>query len=231
MGRRTYYIDVRHDGLNMVRRITASDVHLLQEKAARQVARWNEQWERKQTTARQREARETLASGRERKKDLAAERTAEAQDAIAAAEQILATALRIDSTFDWNTLTRISEGKPTAPEPVLVPPKKDESEFRPSLGLLDYLLPARRSRKEREAAADYRRHLLEWSEESKRAKQENEKALQDYQESCERWGAERKAHNHSVEVRKAAYGRLRVNAPACRAGCVAEHGRPSRTGR
>ncbi|MBW8079254.1 MAG: hypothetical protein GJU76_14535 [Gallionella sp.] len=72
------------------------------------------------------------------------------------------TALKTDSTFDWNHLTLIDEGKPSVPEPVLVPPKKEESEFNPSLNLFDYILPGRRSRKEEEASARYHEYLLQW---------------------------------------------------------------------
>ena len=147
-----YYVEVVHDGLNKRKVISGADPEIVQAKAAQQTATWNEEWERKQETERQREAKqadeeriarekqaekeriarekqdekERAAREKQDKKDLADLKTREAQDAIEAIASTLQCALAVPQVIPWEDIKDKSPfpiPKPAKPEPPPPPPK------------------------------------------------------------------------------------------------------------
>lgn len=212
-----YYIDVRHDGLNKFRRITGSDRDVVEEKANRQLAVWDELWDRKQDADEKRQAREDAAQEKEAKKELAVERTKEAQRAIAAIEAILAHTLRVDDTIDWGALKRrgvFPRSRPSQPLVTVPPdePRPDEPQFRPDLGILDRLITPLRAKKEQAATARYVASRQQWIEQCGQVEAVNKATQESYRQECERWEIdnrvfeeEQAAHNRAVDERKVAY--------------------------
>ena len=93
----SYYIDVRHAGLNKFRRVTGRDSYTVQEKAAAQAAQWNAIWEKQQR-------RENLVKDKTQKRELAIQRTKELQQVLSDLEQVLLVATQASHKLDWHDL-------------------------------------------------------------------------------------------------------------------------------
>lgn len=206
----SYYVDVSHDGLNKFRHISGPDRAVVEEKARRQMAVWDEMWDRRQAAEAKREAHEATAQE-------AAERTEEAREALAAIENLLRDALNRDPAFAWSSLKRKGGFRVAKPdEPILaeapVKPEADDPEFRPSLGLLGHLILAVKVRREQEAFALYQEARDSWEEQVARVQAANHDAQESYQRACEKWESDRRAfdeeraaHNEAVDRRRAMY--------------------------
>ena len=128
-----YYIEVEHKGLNKRKRISGEYQDLVEIKAQRQQAIWEEEWRRKLEVKKEREAKVA-------KNDLAAEQTREAQEAIEAIESTLQLGLAASHVISWEHIKDNSpfpEPKPTKPKPGRAPqeptiaaePSRDERTY------------------------------------------------------------------------------------------------------
>ncbi len=145
----SYYIDVRHEGLHKYRRITGCDPRPVEQKAAEQMAAWNESWARTVATR-------STALAKEAKREAAAEQTRAAQAELDALDHLLLGSLAQSLHCDWEALKRTDTfptPTPTEPTPTLLPrePLEDDRAFAPQIGFLDWLVPGRRARRRDEA--------------------------------------------------------------------------------
>src|ERR1700735_5283951 len=93
----SYWVDVRHPGLNAYRRITGRDPYVVQQRAEAQVAAWNEKWANIQE-------RKSALRSKEEKKEEAARRTQEATEALESIDQTFVHALGRTSALEWDLL-------------------------------------------------------------------------------------------------------------------------------
>jgi restriction system protein len=105
----TYRLELWHDGLKKHRVIKGNDASIVERKARLQVNDWAGKWAAAQDREALRQERTQKKEHQESQKALAAERTAEAQAAFAALENILAHTLGADDTIDWETLNDRSD--------------------------------------------------------------------------------------------------------------------------
>ena len=216
----TWQREVRHDGLHKYRLIKHGDRHVVEQKAAAQIAAWNAQWERKCAADAKREARENAARSKEQKKALAAEKTEEAQNRIQGIEETLIHTLDVDDAIEWDSLkntARFPEPKPRQPDPAPLPPEPTEDShpsFRPSLGLLDKIFTSRRESKTTAAREAFDAALASWKIDVQSTEQANKQALADHGRKIEAWEARKAAYeeqlrqsNARVDEAKMAYER------------------------
>ena len=209
----TYQIEVRHDGLHKYRLIKGKICHVVEQKAQAQMVLWEEMWRKRLEAEAKRAERERQTLDVQEKKDLAAERTQEAEEAIAGIEDLLAHTLNVDDMVDWDSLRDHSpfpEPPPDRPESVSVYAKP---EYRPpEQGLLDTLFRSIRERNIRQAEAKYESELRSWQQSAAEAEKINREQQAQYKVDLQAWETEKEAFlreqeeaNGAVDRQMAAY--------------------------
>lgn len=219
-----YYIDVRHDGLNKLRRIMGNDSQLVQAKAAILAARWDEEWKRKQQRESAQLDREKKLERKEAKKQEAQLRTDEATTALQELDALLSRGLERSATVDWESLKRrdtFTMRAPLAPVKQTLPaaPDRDDPIYRPILNLLDRLSATRRDARTREAEALFEEDTRDWQEKQVEIETQNSKAAREYADKVVQWQNERadflrkqEEQHQMIDSRKQAYLAGDVNA-------------------
>lgn len=212
-----YYIDIHHDGLNKYRRVTGTDPHVVEQKAAAQMATWDEMWERKLEVERRATERHNKARDKQAKVSLAARRTDEAQHAIEEVSELLSHTLRIDDKVNWDSLKAKSafpKKRPASPKPVEYDqePKMSWPEYIPSFGLADRLVGSRKQRKQQECEERFKRDHAAWIARCQAVDQARDKRQRDYEKAVADWEKEKAEFlrqqaeiNREIDARKAAY--------------------------
>jgi restriction system protein len=223
-GRTYYYIDVRHNGLQKYRRIRGSDKDIVEELAGKQVAQWDAQWARKAAVEERRKEREDAAYQRQAQKETAGDRTAEAEAALQAIENLLKFALGKDHAVRWDSLKKknnFPEPQPEKPQPNNPPPKPDpgDPQFIPKLSLTDRIIASKRLQKEADADQRYERALREWEETVKSVQRTNSAADSAYRAAIQEWEkrkadflAEQDEYNQRIDREKKAHEERNLNA-------------------
>lgn len=183
--REMWEIEVRHAGLNEYRCIRGSDRYVVEQKAAAQRAAWADMWAKRQDADDRKRAREAEIRSKEEKKALAADRTQDAQNAIAELEGTLAHTLQVDDAVDWDSL--MDQAPYPHPKPSRLPletvptePRSSDPKYKPELTFVDKLLAKRRDRKIREAAALYTADHATWKEQTKAIEEQNKASENKY---------------------------------------------------
>jgi restriction system protein len=175
-GTRTYRLELWHDGLKKHRVISGNDAAIVERKARLQAHDWAERWVMAKNREALRQERTQKKEYQESQKALAAERTAEAQAALAALENILAHTLGVNDAIDWDSLkdrTHFSEPAPKL-EPASNPPlaEPDPARYEADITFLDRLLSSRRERKIADAARSYEAARAAWQKQVDRRTEE-----------------------------------------------------------
>jgi restriction system protein len=191
-GRTYYYIDVRHDGLQKYRRIKGLDKYVVEELADKQVAQWDAQWARKTDIEGRRNERGAAAHQRQAQKEAAGDRTAEAEAALEAIENLLKHALGKDHAVRWESLKKknnFPEPQPAKPQPKTPPSKPDpgDPQFIPKLSFTDRIIVSKRLQKESDADQRYERALREWEVSVESVQRTNSAADSAYQAALQEW--------------------------------------------
>ena len=213
-----YEVRVWHAELGKEQVIRGDDRNVVQQKAQEKMRQWDDLWESRVAEDRKRQARQEHAQDVADKKDEAEERTLEAQRASAELDTILAHALEIDNTFDWETLksfTEFSVPTPVEPTPPTEPgsePERMGAAYHVYLNLLDMIFPARREEKRQEVAERFEQEHQAWDNEVAAYEQQLESQAQDHAEAVAQWEERRAefyrtrdAHNSAIDMRKARY--------------------------
>ena len=106
-----YSVEVKHNGLNEYKILSAPDLSMLQHKVNSQVDKWEEKWE-KLTEKKEKELK--LSASIEE----AQNRTTEAQQALIVIDNLLKHTLDIDDAIDWEAIknkAKYSIEKPKKP--------------------------------------------------------------------------------------------------------------------
>ena len=223
-----YSLEIWHDGLNKHRVIRGETSEIVELKAQLQVQEWNGRWSI--VNARQRQN-----SDHEQRRNSAALRTAEAVEESDRLTSLLKQTLKLNDALDWDAL----KDKRPFPEPqpeLRAPPLEVEAqpqlprepdptdlEYRPTLGVLDRLIPSRRQRIISGKLLLFQANHSGWKVEVERLTRSHAEAVRDRREEIERqlqnhekelraWKkretaylVERRATNIAVDVKRTAY--------------------------
>ncbi len=221
-----YRIEVSHDGLHKYRLIRGTDRNVVEQQAQAQRRVWDEMWEKKQAVEQARSAKEASAREKEAKKNLAAQRTAEAQEAIARIEQTLLHTLQVDDRIAWESLldnTAFPTPRPKKPEPHPLPtePKESDHQFRPARKWYYALFGGLRQKAEQQAHERLTVAHQGWNKEVSEVQTKNKKIEEDYASNLKRWEEEQRQYqlaqaekNEAILERKKAYFALEPQAIA-----------------
>jgi restriction system protein len=202
----TYYVDVRHDGLNRFRRVTGNDAQLVQAKAAALLAQWNEVWERN-----------LLKTSVERKKEEAEFRREEAAKVLQELNTILSSGLEKPLVVDWESLKQrgvFNKTTPAAAAQLGIPtaPDRKDRAYDVVLSMLDRLNTKRRAARTEEAEARFEEDTRKWQEKKAGIEAKNVTAANEHAARLAQWNEERasfleKQHeqHQMLDVRKQSY--------------------------
>lgn len=199
-----YQVGIRHEGLHKYRLITGTDRYVVEQKAAAQLRMWAETWHKKQTLHEARAAKEKAVQEKESKKRLAAERSAEAQEAIAGLEQTLPHTLDINDWIEWDSLLDNTPfAKPLSSKPPQRPlveePRESDQQFRPVRKWYHAFLRGLRQKAEQDAIHLFAEAHDAWSKEVARIQTQNRADEESYAQGLRRWEQEK----HEYELAQA----------------------------
>ncbi len=194
------YAHVLYPRLRKHRVISGNSRDILERLAQNQLADWAK-LEAEKERARQRKAERV--SGLE----AAAERTKEAQQAIAEAEGILAHTLTIDDAIDWDQLKdRTPFDRPRPQLPPLPPePRPDDEAYRPKAGLMGLVSRSLREQREAAARARFEADHAAWASAREQSLAEHHQRMLEWQSAQQAFLAEQEARNSAVEQRRRQY--------------------------
>jgi restriction system protein len=162
----TYRLELWHDGLKKHRVIRGNDAAIVERKARLQANDWSEKWATAQDREALRQERTQKKEHQESQRALAAERTAEAQAALATLENILAHTLGVNDAIDWENLKDRTDFPERVPKLELEsnppPAEPDPAGYKPDITFLDRLFSSRRERKVADAARRYETARAAW---------------------------------------------------------------------
>lgn len=170
-----YQVEVWHDGLNEHRVVKDKDFGILESKVRNQLLKWDEKWQRVK-------AKQEEAHRRQRGKEAAEVATREAQEALGAAQGILAWTLAIDDAVSWSELKRHepfrfepgesvkgikldgNDNRPTGIEEVNRErqPTLSDRDIAPRKAFLDRIIPALGRKRDAEAEARLQAAMDTW---------------------------------------------------------------------
>jgi restriction system protein len=180
----SYQVEMSHGGLHKHRVIRGADPDVVMRKAKAQQDEWDEKWEAVSQRDAERRDRDQDRRRREDQKELASERTTDAERELDRLTHILADTLNVNDAVDWGSLKDSSpfpEAMPAAAEPPPQPtpkrpprePLSGDADFKPLLGLLDYLSPSRKRRKIAAAQDRFRADHDQWEKAVKDTEAQN----------------------------------------------------------
>lgn len=219
-----YYIDVHHRGLNKYQRISGTDPHVVEERAAAKQRAWEQEWARRQQSDSERRTRASSKKAKEQKKDEADRLTREAEAAIGELEQLLASRCTVTEAKLFEGLrdySRFDEPRPVPPAPLVLPPVPatvEPLQTSPSFGrrMLELVNPsAKRKRladEEAEAQAIRVNDALQrqqWEAACMAATTRNAEQQGAHQRAIQAWQARQAKHEHDQATTNAAVDRLR----------------------
>ncbi len=230
----SFKVELWHDGLKKHRLIRSPERGVTERKAKLQASQWDEEWIRFQGRENSRLGRESKKQDLEAGKRVAADLTGEARRELDQLRSVLSRTLTVNDAIDWETLkdhTVFPERKPQKPKLPIKPtgkvrppePKPDDAEFIPKYGLLDKLIPSRRSALHAMLSQKLAAARDEWSNTIQRIEKEDEAVLsayqtllveldRNYQDELRGWEEKRAVFledqcgkNEAIEKRRAAY--------------------------
>ncbi|WP_421789268.1 restriction endonuclease [Hyphobacterium sp.] len=202
-----YEIEIRHSGLNAYRHIRGRDKWVVEQKADAQLAKWNEQWQRKKQIEKNRQAREAAAAAKDQKKAEAETLTQEAQNELAALENILATTLGVDDKIEWESLkddSSFGEIKPRALASPPSPQEPDPKDYAPKIGLLGFLIPPIKKNRTQAAEGALEVARDRWAKKVREREALIRERKADHSSRVEDWEARKRAFEYDQKARNSA---------------------------
>ncbi len=205
-----WQIELRHPGLNKYRLVRGTDKYVVEQKAAAQMAAWEEIWQRK--VEKTQKAINKLSMLED-----ALSQTKQALEAIVGLENTLKHTLSIDDTVKWETLkdnSSFAKPKPQSPklEEVPSPPLETLLKYRPDLGFLDKFISARRENKIKAAQNLFKVDYQRWEKQKEDILRNNIHIETEYKKHVQQWEDEQNAfmikqqkNNAAIDNRKTEY--------------------------
>jgi restriction system protein len=218
-----YEIEIWHKKLNKYQVIRGDNSHVVEQKARAKMAQWDEMWKK-------RLERERRAEEIGKKKGLAHEHTAEAQEALAVLERVLAHALAVDNTIDWESLKDYTDYPVPRPEKLVLPkplppeippePRGYDLKYMVNPSVLDRLITSRRTAKIRDADERFIRDHQKWQEDKEKAIAEYESQVHEherkvkeqkaeYEAALSKWEKDREEYLEARDKSNAAIGTMK----------------------
>jgi restriction system protein len=196
-------IDVRHDGLGRLERVSAPTQGLAEQRAAALKARWDEDFKARATLSGP--AADALG------KLQADERTAAAERAVHALTAILIDSLRVAPATDWSPLidtAPFAEAAPVPPPPPQAEPEPKREDFpREPLTLATLINPRALRRRRETAAAKFETAHSGWTYLTRWRESEYEKVAVTYRAALSDWG-----HRETAFLERQARANARLDA-------------------
>jgi restriction system protein len=191
-----FYREIRHNGLRKYRVVTGVTTWIVAQKAAAQLATWDDEWRRKIEKDRRSELKLAKARTNEEKKAYAAGRTQEIVSEIEALGQTLHHCLTHNTIKSWDVLkvrSTFTIVPPTEPKEPILPtqPNTSDLKYRPRITLMDRILIFPRKRKETAAAIQYRADYEKWRAEYDAISDHNATTEKRYKEILGAWQRDR----------------------------------------
>lgn len=210
----TYEIEIRHDGLHKYQVVRGRTPYEVEQKAEKKLAEWAVMWQKRLAAEARQADKEQQAQEKEAKKALAAERTREAEQAVANIRETLIRALNSGHAIDWDALkdTRpFSRPQPIKPaKPVFwAEPKLSDARYDSEFGWLEAYVPSLRDQKSERNISDYTRDHQEWKAEKKRGKACFRAAVEVYNAEVEAWNTAKVKHLQQRQEQHASVDRQR----------------------
>ena len=210
MVRPRYQIDLRHDGLGKLRRISGPERSVVEERARLQLKTWNQEWDKVT-------ARDNAAKSKQVNRELAAQKNQEAHDALAAVEGVLAHTLTVDDRIDWKALRSSDQFKEPPPErlkSVNTPtePQPTDSQYQPQFSWLDRLFSSRQQRRLDACQREFEKAHGAWLARATEIAKQNAEATASFEQAMKKWEDQRdtflalqRQKNEAVDRQQAAY--------------------------
>lgn len=205
-----YSTDIRHDGLHAYRRITGRDPYVVEQKAAAQLAAWDEKWGKIQQ-------REAAFQSKEEKKEEAARKTEEAKETLKGIEDTLLHTLTVNDAIDWESLKAHSpfpKKPPVRPFPGTIPrePLRSDATYTPRLTFFDKIFSSLKQKKQAAAQQSFDADHGAWKVTKANIERQNEAAQKEWGEEVRVWEVDKAAFyekqtaaNSAIDLRKQAY--------------------------
>jgi len=163
----SFQVEMWHDGLKRHRLIKGSEQEIVRRKVGLQLAEWEDKWQANDAKDKDRINRLNQKLQQEEKKALAARRTSDAVNDLEALDNLLIATLSINDVVDWEDLKDTSAFSEPPPQKPPLPPKPNAQEkpvepksfdekYKPKFGILDWLIPSRKTAK----IYRYKEHFL-----------------------------------------------------------------------
>ncbi|TLS66284.1 restriction endonuclease [Mariprofundus erugo] len=199
-----WMIELRHNGLNETRHLSASEISILQGKVNNQLATWEKKY-----------ARVCDVQDKKDKEEQAQERTAQAKEALEAIENILSHTLGIDDAVDWNDVKNtqpFKTAKPRKPNSKPIPSEPSRSSFMKPVPFMKTLF-GQKQKIVSAQEAEYAAAIEQWRKDKSAVESENaaivkahEKAVAEWNDAKAKYEAEQVEFNAKIEQLRAAYG-------------------------
>ena len=187
-----YSVEVKHNGLNEYKILSAPDLSMLQHKVNSQVDKWEEKWEK--LTEKKEKAQKLSASIEE-----AQNRTTEAQQALIVIDNLLKHTLDIDDAIDWEAIKNKAKYSIEKPKK---PTQKDNIEFKEKepqlenyqlkLNLFDKIFKGRRIKKIELSEQNFKKAHNHWLDLKQKNSEENNRLVNEYNQELAEWNNETK---------------------------------------
>jgi restriction system protein len=168
-----YSIDLRHNGLNLHRELSAPELFILEGKASALLANWEEKFASQKL-------KNLFRDGRAAADDA----TVQAQERLRSLSRLLAHTLSVDDVVDWDTLKDHStyEKPASYPEPSPVyEPMASPVYVPPNIGFIDVIF-GKKSMLISQAESAHDECYRAWEDDDRRRQQEHENNLADWEE-------------------------------------------------
>lgn len=241
----TYKLDLWHDGLKKHRLIRGDNQSIVQLKAQLQVEEWEQKWAEISSRQQQRSKRALGKRQQEAHKAEAQDRTSDAQQELELLASLLKATLTVDDKVDWESLkdtTTFPEPRPKAAKPPAEPslsnlprePRRTDSKYQPTLGLLDKLIPSRRARIQEDVAKSFAADLDDWKRDVSELRRTHSAAmssheqklrdiLAEHEKEVEAWEARRQEFLASQKAKNATVDAKRIAYEACQHEAIVEY--------
>ncbi|TWH48500.1 restriction endonuclease [Sporomusa sp. KB1] len=191
MANQTWRIEVRHAGLNKYREIKGADKYVVEQKAAVQMAAWEEMWQKKLDRIALDNDRRRAAQEIADKKQNAIDLTLDAEESLKKLDNLLLSCLENPPTVYWDKFKNHSSFSVDLPKKVMPTleekesydpePMPSDAKYTPRLGFIDQIFSKRRKEKEDAAKLLYETEHETWKNLKESIEKRNQEKEDQYQ--------------------------------------------------
>ena len=214
-------VTIQHQELNKSRQVRGTNHYLVEQKAALQLAVWNNGWKKRQSAERRRQEQELSVRNKADSLALAVRKNEDAERVLHKLANLLPLSLASASHREthslWQHLLDQSEftlPRPAEPKPQPLPeaPQENDVRYQPTLSFLDRKVRSFREQKEQEAKQLFQQDHENWLHNTQHIEQQNQRLATGYadrltawEERCLAFASQVEANNQIVAKQQARY--------------------------